>query len=171
MEDDMQGNAEQRQVPPLEIVERKSGAEDVFSALEDIAAHPARKWTAKAVPKDEDASEWVVSDKVAGVVDFIETREGDFGQYRAIELKTKDGSRLAVAGFGVVLGAWFRILRVGDGLAISYRGTKPASVTGHKDFDDFEVVVVRDGRRVSRDEPLGEYDEPLEDEGGGDGPE
>jgi hypothetical protein len=160
----MERSAEQRQVPPLGIVERESGAEDVFSSLEDIAAHPAKKWTAKAVPSGKDPKDWIVSEHVSGIVDYIEPRVGDFGPYRAVELKTKDGSRVEVAGFGTVLSGWFRILRVGDGLAITYRGNKPATVSGHKDFDVYEVVVVRDGQRVSRpadDELEGAVDADL----------
>ena len=160
----MEGSAAQQPVPPLEIVERESGGPDVFSALEDVVEHPAKKWTAKAVPSGEDASEWIVSERVSGIVDYIEQREGDFGVYRVVELRQRDGSRIQVAGFGTVLAGWFEILRDGDGVAISYRGTKPASVSGHKDFDDFEVVVVRDGRRVSRSMILGKDDEPAQDD-------
>lgn len=147
-----------------QLITIESGGPDVYSALEDIVEHPAKKWTPKKIPEGEDPSGWIVSDRIAGVVDFIETRTGDFGEYRVIELKTKGGDRVQVAGFGTVLGAWFPVLRLGDGAAITYRGTKPASVSGHKDFDDFEVVVVRDGRRVSRTTTLGEFDEPKRDD-------
>ncbi len=163
----MQGNAEQRQVPPLEIVERECGGADVFSALEDAVEHPPVKWTPKQIPKDEKPSEWVVSDKVAGIVDYLEWREGDFGKYRIVHLVRKDRSRVQVSGFGVTLAAWFKVLQVGDGVAISYLGTAPASITGYKDYDRYDCVVIRNGRRISRHEPV---EVETEDEEAGDLP-
>ena len=163
----MQGNAEQRSVPPLEIVERESGGPDVFNKLEDIVEHPAKKWTPKAVPEGENPDEWIVSNRVSGIVDYLEERTGDYGPYLWTELRQKDDSRIQVAGFGTVLAGWFPLFEIGDGVAISYRGTKPASVSGHKDFDDFDVVVVRNGRRVSRSMILAKDDEPVFEEGDG----
>jgi hypothetical protein len=161
----MQGNAEQRQVPPLEIVERESGGPDVFSALEDIAAHPAKTWTARTLPKDADESEWVVSDRVAGVVDYLEDRQSEYGQYKMAELRLKSGERLQVHMFGTVLGKWGPVLRVGDGIAVAYLGTRASSTPGRQDYENFEVIVVRDGRRVSQSVVFGEYDEPDEQDG------
>lgn len=152
------------QLSGKEIIERESGGPDVFQTLKDIVEHPAKKWTAKAIPKDEDPKEWIVSERVSGVVDYIEGRQGDYGPFRVVELRRKDGDRVQVAGFGTVLAAWFPVLKIGDGLAITYRGTKPSATSGFKDFDDFEVVVVRGGQRISRDEPAaaeGESDAEL----------
>jgi hypothetical protein len=160
----MQANAEQRQVPALEIVERESSAEDVFTALEDIAAHPAKTWTARALPKDADPDEWIVSDSVVGVVEYTEGRTSDFGPYTMCEIRTKAGDRLQVHLFGTVLKKWGPVLRVGDGLAIHYRGSKPSSVVGQADFADYEVLVVRGGQRISASTVLGEHDEPPEDD-------
>jgi hypothetical protein len=143
------------------IIQIESGGDDVFSTLEDIVEHPAKKWTPKAVPKGEDPDEWIVSDRVSGVVEYLEERTGDFGSYLMAELRQKSGERISVAGFGTVLDGWFRILRVSDGLAIMYHGTKPSSKPGNQDYDDFEVIVVRNGRRVSQSYVLGKTDEPM----------
>lgn len=143
------------------IVEKESGGPDVFSALQDVVEHPALKWAPKGVPKDKDAKDYVVSDKVSGVVEFLEWRKGDYDPYRVASLVQKDRSRLEVSGWGTVLGAWFPILRIGDGLAVTYRGQAPASKPGYNDTDVFDVIVVRDGRRISRDEPK---DEPKDEE-------
>lgn len=157
----MQANAEQRPVPPLEIVERESGAEDVFTKLEDIATHPAKTWTARELPKDAKPDEWVVSENIAGVVEYLEDRQSEYGTYKMAELRQKSGERVQAHLFGTVLGKWGPILRVSDGVAISYRGTRPSTTPGRQDYSDFEVIVVRDGRRVSPPQILGEDDEPV----------
>jgi hypothetical protein len=161
MEDDMEGTPQhQRSEVAAKVVRIESGGEDVFSTLEDIAAHPAKTWTARTLPKDADESEWVVSDRVAGVVDYLEDRESEYGPYKMAELRLKSGERLQVHMFGTVLGKWGPVLRVGDGVAVAYLGTRASSTPERQDYENFEVIVVRDGRRVSQSEVLGETDEP-----------
>jgi hypothetical protein len=143
------------------IIEIESGGDDVFSTLDDIVEHPAKTWTARALPKDADPKEWVVSDRVTGVVEYLEGRESEFGPYVMAELRQKSGERVQAHLFGTVLKKWGPVLRVGDGIAIAYLGTRPSTMQGGKDYDNFEVIVVRDGRRVSQSRVLGETDEPA----------
>jgi hypothetical protein len=153
------------------VVRLESGEDGVFDQLEDIAARPPRTWTARALPQDADPNEWVVSESVVGVVEYLDGRTSDFGAYVMAEIRTKAGDRLQVHLFGTVLKKWGPVLRIGDGVAIHYRGTKPSSVAGQADFADYEVLVVRGGKRVSAAHVLGENDEPAEgaDEEGSDG--
>jgi hypothetical protein len=144
------------------LIEIESGGPDVFSTLEDIAAHPAKTWTARALPKDANPDEWVVSERVAGVVEYLEQRSSEFGPYTMAELRLRSGERVQAHLFGTVLKKWGHVLRVGDGVAIAYLGTRPSTMQGGKDYDNFEVIVVRDGRRVSQSQVLGQDDEPEE---------
>jgi hypothetical protein len=147
------------------VVRIESGGEDVFSTLEDIAAHPAKTWTARALPKDADPDEWVVSESVVGVVEYTEDRQSEFGPYTMAELRQRSGERVQVHMFGTVLKRWGQVLRPGDGVAVTYLGTRPSTLQGGKDYDNYEVIVVRDGRRVSQSQILGENDEPSQDDG------
>jgi hypothetical protein len=146
------------------IVEVESGGPDVFSTLEDISAHPTKTWTARKLPQGADPAEWVVSDAVAGVVEYLEQRESEFGPYTMAELRLKSGERVQVHLFGTVLKKWGHVLRVGDGVAISYLGTRPSTMQGGKDYDSYEVIVVRDGQRISASTVLGQNEEPSADE-------
>jgi hypothetical protein len=148
------------------IIEIESGGPDVFSTLEDIAAHPAKTWTARELPKDANPDEWFVSDGIAGIVEYLEDRESEYGPYKMAELRQKSGERVQAHLFGTVLGKWGPILRVSDGVAIAYRGTRPSTTPGRQDYADFEVIVVRDGRRVSPAQVLGQDDEPGSEESG-----
>jgi hypothetical protein len=142
------------------VVRIESGEDGVFDQLEDIAAHPAKTWTARALPKDAKPEEWIVSDHVAGVVEYLEGRQSEYGPYMMAELRLKSDERVAVHLFGSVLSKWGSTLRTGDGLAVTYLGKRPS--TQGQDYDAYEVVAVRDGRRISPSQILGELDEPEE---------
>jgi len=152
----------QRSEVAAKVIEIESGGPDVFSTLENLVEHPAKTWTARKVPEGADPDEWVVSERVAGVVEYLEERESEFGPYTMAELRLRSGERVQAHLFGTVLKKWGRVLRVGDGVAIAYLGTRPSTMQGGKDYDNFEVIVVRDGRRVSGSQVLGQDDEPEE---------
>ena len=116
------------------------------------------------MPKDADPDEWVVSESVVGVVEYLEGRESEFGPYTMAELRQKSGERVQVHMFGTVLKRWGQVLRPGDGVAVTYLGTRPSTMQGGKDYDNYSVIVVRDGRRVSQSQVLGRDDEPAQDE-------
>jgi hypothetical protein len=158
---------DERSEVAAKIIEIESGGPDVFSTLEDIAAHPAKTWTARTLPKDADPDEWVVSESVVGVVEYVEERASEFGPYTMAELRQKSGERVQVHMFGTVLKRWGQVIRPGDGVAVTYLGTRPSTLQGGKNYDNYEVIVVRDGRRVSQSQVLGEHDEPeAEDDEG-----
>lgn len=160
----MQGNAEQRLVPPLEIVERESSGPDAFREIEDVLDHPPLMWTPKGVPDDTEADKCLETDRVSGQVETIEERTGDYGPYRVIVLIRKDRSRVQVAGFGTVLAGWFNVIRPGDMVGVKYDGTVPSPTPGFKPYDNYTVAVRRDGKPVSQSQILGEDDEPASDD-------
>jgi hypothetical protein len=159
----MQGNAEQRQVPPLEIIERESGGSDAFDVIEDILDHPPLMWTPKGVPDGAEEDRCLVTDRVSGLVETVEERTGDFGSYRVLVLVAKDRTRIQVAGFGTVLAGWFNVVRPGDLVGIKYEGSVPSQTPGFKPYDNYTVAVRREGKPVSQSMVLGEFDEPIDD--------
>ncbi len=142
----------------------KHETDPAFDEIEELLDHPPLLWTPKGVPSGAEPDKCVTADRVAGVVETVETRTGDYGAYKVVVLVRKDRSRVQVAGFGTVLAGWFEVVAPGDMLGVKYEGTVPSSTPGFKDYDSYMVAVRRDGKPVSQSDVLGEYDEPASDE-------
>jgi hypothetical protein len=151
------------------IIEQEGGGPDAFDQIEDVLDHPPIMWTPKGVPSDTSEDKCLVAERVSGQVETVEERTGDYGAYLVLVLVTKDRTRIQVAGFGTVLAGWFKVIRPGDLVGIKLEGSVPSPTPGYKPYDSYTVAVRRNGRPVSQTRVLGEYDEPIEDEGDEDG--
>ncbi len=119
---------------------------DPLDLLEERLDNPPKLWAPKGVPGDLDAGECIIDKTVRGIAEEKDFRSGDYGEYPVVVLVCRDKSRVRVPGFGTVLGNRLREVEVGDAVGITYLGTKPSTNPGMKDFDNYDVVVLRDGR-------------------------
>lgn len=119
---------------------------DPFVLLEERLDNPPKLWTPKGAPSDRDPDECIVEKSVKGIAEEVDLRTGEYGEYPIAILVRRDKSRVQVSGFGTVLGDRLRQVRVGDAVGITYLGTKPSTNPGMKDYDNYDVVVLRDGR-------------------------
>jgi hypothetical protein len=124
-------------------------AQDELDALEERLDNPPLMWAPKGLPKDGDAEKFDTAIRVVGHVEERDTRDGDYGEYPWIVVLRMVGTRVAVAGFGTILKSRLAGVVVGDAVAIDYRGTLPSNTPGFKDFDNYEVVIRRNGKAVS----------------------
>lgn len=119
-----------------------------FEGLAERLDNPPLAWVPQTVVpdsmKDLDPKMIVRSVSVFGVVDEVDdTRESDFGAYRYVVLAQPDGTRVGVAGLGMVLAKRLAGIEVGDRIAIRYEGRKPSKVAGQEDYHDYNVAVDR----------------------------
>jgi hypothetical protein len=134
--------------------------EQEIGEIEELLDHPPLLWVPKGIPEGTEPDKCVKTERVAGVVETVETRDGDYGLYKVVVLVRKDRTRVQVAGFGTVLKGWLEVVRPGDVIGLQYLGSVPSTTPGFKDYDSYAVAVRRDGKPVSQSQVLGEYDEP-----------
>jgi hypothetical protein len=156
----------QRSEVAAKVIEIQSGAPDAYDEIEEVLEHPPIMWTPKGVPEGTEADKCLVTDRVAGLVETVEERTGDYGPYLVLVLVTKDRGRVQVAGFGTVLAGWFKVFRPGDMVGIKFAGSVASPTPGFKPYDAYQVAVRRNGRPVSQGRVLGEDDKPGDEESG-----
>jgi hypothetical protein len=119
---------------------------EMMAELQDRLDNPPAPWM--PTPNDDPPEEAITEPRVFGIVAEAEVRTGDFGPYPWIVLRNPvDNSRVAVSGFGTVLGGRLGSVAVGDGVAIEYRGTKvPRNAKpGASPYHDYAVQVIHKG--------------------------
>lgn len=79
---------------------------------------------------------------VQGEIEAVDTREGDYGEYKVVTLLTGSGDVLSVAGFGTVLKGKFESLTssdIGRELGVKFVGVKQNKLG--KDYKDYKVLL------------------------------
>jgi hypothetical protein len=118
---------------------RDEGNTELLQELQDRLDHPPKFWCPEGVREGLEPSDCLTADRVAGVVQTIEDRENDYGPYRSVVVSCADGSRVKVAGIGAVLSRRFDQLRLGDGLAIRFKGRVAPKTPGYGPYLDYQV--------------------------------
>jgi hypothetical protein len=140
-----------------------SHEDELYDELEDRAAHPPRAWNPEGKLSDDD-QDTIKDQSVAGIVDEIDDRDHpDFGPWRMVTLRRRDGSRVNVAMIGAVLKNRAKSLEIGDGLAITYKGRVKPKAEGYSDYADYDVIH-RKPRAGPRPVTIEEDEPPPSDE-------
>jgi len=121
---------------------------DQLDQIDERLDNPPKLWTPKGVQGDLDPDECIAEKQVKGIVEEKDFRTGDYGEHPVVIVVRPDKSRVRILGYGTVLGNRLRGVEVGDAVGIKYLGTRPSNTAGMKPYDNYDVVVLRDGRPV-----------------------
>lgn len=114
---------------------------DDYKDLQERMDNPPLSWCPKGIPDGFDAAKCIEERQVFGTIESIEERTSTFGPYRMVVVIDGSGRRIQLAGLGTVLVKRFASVEVGQRLGVRFDGTKPSSVEGAEDYDDYNVVV------------------------------
>jgi len=134
-----------RSISTGEIVERESGPATAYDPLADIEqrlANPPKHWTPRGVPEGMDEDHCILTAAVAGIVQSITDAEDEFGGHRLVVIRRKDGSRVQIAGFGVILKDLFNRIQIGDAVGLEYEGEVTPKTPGYKDYPSYRIEWV-----------------------------
>lgn len=107
---------------------------DPLAEIQSRLDNPPKAWCPRGVPEGMDAERCISTPSVAGVVESIDDQEDDYGGHRLITVRSADGSRVSIRGFGTILGTFFAKLEIDDAIGIEYEGEATPKTAGYSNY-------------------------------------